>query len=205
MSGNFDFVMSIGGAAGQGIATPGNILARIFVRRGLHFYAYNAYQSIIRGGHIFLTVRSSDKPVHNHGDKIDLLVCLNQDTMNRHLEHMGSGTRIVYNSNTITPASASEGAVLCPMPVAELTDNNKNKLVQNTVSLGVIASLLGFDFKVLEDALTLQFKRKGQAVIDENVGVARAGYNFAKENFEPFPFEVLRVPNQWRFGQVMML
>ena len=77
---NFDFGFSIGGAAGQGIATPGNILARLFVRRGLHLYAYNAYQSIIRGGHIYLTVRISDSQVQTHGDKIDLLVCLNQDT-----------------------------------------------------------------------------------------------------------------------------
>ena len=51
-SNRFDLALSIGGAAGQGIATPGNILARIFVGRGLHIYAYNAYQSIIRGGHI---------------------------------------------------------------------------------------------------------------------------------------------------------
>ena len=43
---NFDFALAIGGAAGQGIATPGNILARTFIRRGLHLYAYNAYQSI---------------------------------------------------------------------------------------------------------------------------------------------------------------
>ena len=53
MSNGYDFAFAIGGAAGQGIATPGNILARIFVRRGLHLYAYNAFQSIIRGGHIF--------------------------------------------------------------------------------------------------------------------------------------------------------
>ena len=46
MSNGYDFAFAIGGAAGQGIATPGNILARIFVRRGLHLYAYNAYQSI---------------------------------------------------------------------------------------------------------------------------------------------------------------
>ena len=52
-SGKFDLSISIGGAAGQGIATPGNILARMFIRRGLHFNAYNAYQSIIRGGHFF--------------------------------------------------------------------------------------------------------------------------------------------------------
>ena len=32
-SGQFDFSLAIGGAAGQGIATPGNILARMFTRR----------------------------------------------------------------------------------------------------------------------------------------------------------------------------
>ena len=75
--GTYDFALAIGGEAGQGIATPGDILARIIVRRGLHLCTYNAYQSIIRGGHIFLTMRISDAEVHNHGDKLDLLLCLN--------------------------------------------------------------------------------------------------------------------------------
>ena len=75
---NLDFALAIGGAAGQGIATPGNVLARMFVRRGLHLYAYNAYQSIIRGGHIFLTIRVSDQELGDHGDKLDLLLALNQ-------------------------------------------------------------------------------------------------------------------------------
>ncbi len=48
------FAIGIGGAAGQGVATPGDILREIFSRRGLHLNAYNAYQSIIRGGHTFL-------------------------------------------------------------------------------------------------------------------------------------------------------
>ncbi len=50
------FAVGIGGAAGQGVATPGDIFAKIFSRRGLHLNAYNAYQSIIRGGHTFLTI-----------------------------------------------------------------------------------------------------------------------------------------------------
>ena len=71
----FDLALSIGGAAGQGIATPGNILARIIVRRGLHLQAYNAYQSIIRGGHIFLTLRVSHRPIYNHGSKTKCQTC----------------------------------------------------------------------------------------------------------------------------------
>ena len=89
--GVYDFAVAIGGAAGQGIAVPGNILARTMVRRGLQIYAYNAYQSIIRGGHIFLTVRIRDGEVPTHGDKLDLLTCLNQDTMDRHLRLLAPG------------------------------------------------------------------------------------------------------------------
>jgi 2-oxoglutarate ferredoxin oxidoreductase subunit alpha len=150
----------------------------------LHLYAYNAYQSIIRGGHIFLTVRVSDQEVHSHGDKLDLLLCLNQDTMDRHLGLMGPDSRVVFNSNTIQPGQAEKGAHLCPVPVSEFSSGGK--LVQNTVALGTIVSLLGMDFQVLEDALTLQFKRKGQEVVDQNVTAARAGFDHAQENFEPF-------------------
>ncbi len=189
----FDLALSIGGAAGQGIATPGNILARIFVRRGLHLYAYNAYQSIIRGGHIFLTVRVSDQEVHSHGDKLDLLLCLNQDTMNRHLGLMGEGSRVVFNSDTISPGQAKKGAHLCPLPVTELSGGGR--MVQNTVALGTILSLLGLDFQVLEESLTLQFKRKGQELVDQNVAAARAGFDHAQENFEPFP-EPLPTPSK---------
>jgi len=48
-----------------------------------------------------------------------------------------------------------------------------------------VLQLIGVEFKILEDILTLQFKRKGQAVIDENVGVARAGYEYAAARFKP--------------------
>src|SRR6266403_725856 len=67
--GKIDFAVGIGGAAGQGIATPGDILARVLVRRGLHLNAYNAYQSIIRGGHIFLILRAGGVCLYD-GEKV---------------------------------------------------------------------------------------------------------------------------------------
>jgi 2-oxoglutarate ferredoxin oxidoreductase subunit alpha len=190
--GTYDFALSIGGEAGQGIATPGDILARIVVRRGLNLCTYNAYQSIIRGGHIFLTLRICDEPVDNHGDKLDLLLCLNQDTMDRHQNLMGPGARIVYNSDSITPGK-SKGADLCGIPVAELTQS-RNKLIQNTVAMGAVISLMGIDFQVLEESLSLRFQRQGQQVVDENVGVARAGFDYANANFQPFPQTVPEGP-----------
>ena len=182
-----DFSIAIGGAAGQGIATPGNIIARMFSRRGLHLYAYNAYQSIIRGGHILLTIRVRDQEVLTHGDGIDLLLCLNQDTMDRHLGILGPGSRVLYNSDKVEPGEVPDGVVLCPMPVAELVGDSKNRLIQNTISLGVMMSVMGAEFSMLQEALELLFKRKGADVVEENVTMARAGYDHAVANFESFP------------------
>ena len=181
-----DFSIAIGGAAGQGIATPGNMLARMFSRRGLHLYAYNAYQSIIRGGHILLTIRIRDEEVLSHGDGIDLLLCLNQDTMDRHLRILGPGSRVLYNGDKVQPGEVPDGVLACPMPIAELAGDSKNKLIQNTISLGVMMSLIGLDFSVLEEALEMAFKRKGAPVVEENVTMARAGYDHAATSFEPF-------------------
>src|SRR5437764_11218098 len=187
---NVDLSIAIGGAAGQGIATPGDILARIFVRRGLHLNAYNAYQSIIRGGHIFLTLRTSDTPVLSFGDKLDILIPLNQDTMNRHLRLMKSGSLVLYNGDKIKPGEVEAGVQLCPFSVKELAPNIRGDLVQNTIALAAVLRLIGVEFKILEDSLTLQLKRKGETVITENVGVARAGYDYAGAHFKPFAFSL---------------
>jgi 2-oxoglutarate ferredoxin oxidoreductase subunit alpha len=124
------------------------------------------------------------------GDRLDLLITLNQDTMDRHLKLMGPGSAVLYNSDKIKPGSglslAAEGVQLCPFSVKTLAPTVRGDLVQNTIGLAAALNLLGVDFRILEDILTLQFQRKGQAAIDENVAVARAGYDYAAANFRPF-------------------
>ena len=194
-----ELAIGIGGAAGQGIATPGDILARIFVRRGLHLNTYNAYQSIIRGGHIFLTLRTSDRPVGTFGDTLDVLITLNQDTMDRHLHLMGPGSVVLFNADKITPGTPAEGVQLAPFSVKQLAPGAKGDLVQNTLALAAVLKLIGVEFDVLDEILTLQFQRKGQAAIDENVGVARAGYEYAATNFQPLPFVLPHGPKPLAF------
>jgi 2-oxoglutarate/2-oxoacid ferredoxin oxidoreductase subunit alpha len=180
------FAIGIGGAAGQGVATPGDIFAKIFSRRGLHLNAYNAYQSIIRGGHTFLTIRAGPEKVTNMGDRLDLLIPLNQDAMNRHLGLLREGAACIYNADAIKPGAAGEGVQLCPLPVSKLADITRNKVAQNTLAVGAGLSMMGIGFQALENVLTEQFKKKGEAVVSENVGIARAGYDYATANFKPF-------------------
>src|SRR6201998_636899 len=180
------FAIGIGGAAGQGVARPGDIFAKIFSRRGLHLNAYNAYQSIIRGGHTFLTIRTGPEKVTNMGDRLDLLIPLNQDAMDRYLAPLSESAAWIYYADTITPGAAPQGAALCPLPVSKLADITRNKVAQNTLAVGAGLNMMGIGFQALEEVLSEQFKRKGDAVVSENVGIARAGYEYAAANFKPF-------------------
>jgi 2-oxoglutarate ferredoxin oxidoreductase subunit alpha len=191
------FAIGIGGAAGQGVATPGDIFAKIFSRRGLHLNAYNAYQSIIRGGHTFLTVRTGPDKVTNMGDRIDLLIPLNQDAMERHLKLLTGGAACLYNADTIKPGIAEEGVQLCPLPVSKLADIARNKVAQNTLAVGAALSMMGIGFQALEEVLAEQFKKKGEVVVSENVAIARTGYDYASTNFRAFARPLSMTENRY--------
>jgi len=191
------FAVAIGGAAGQGVATPGVIYARIFARRGLHLLAYNAYQSIIRGGHTFLTIRTGPDRVTNQGDHIDLLIPLNQDTMDRHLGLLGEGAAVIYNADSIKPGTPPPGVRLCPLPVAQLQHNARAKQEQNTLAVAASLSMLGVGFQPLEEMLIQQFKKKGDAVVKDNTESARTAYQYATEHFEPFPNPLPMTDNKY--------
>jgi len=191
------FAIGIGGAAGQGVATPGDIFAKIFSRRGLNLNAYNAYQSIIRGGHTFLTIRTGPDKVTNMGDRIDLFIPLNQDSMDRHLKLLSRGAACLYNADTVQPGPAAEGVQLCALPVAELADITRNKVAQNTIAIGAGLHMMGIGFQSLEDVLQEQFKKKGDAVVAENVSVARAGYDYAAAHFTAFPNPLPKTENRY--------
>jgi 2-oxoglutarate ferredoxin oxidoreductase subunit alpha len=121
------------------------------------------------------------------GDRIDLLIPLNQDTMDRHLKLLTSGAACIYNADTIKAGPAADGVQLCPLPVSELADITRNKVAQNTLAMGAGLHMMGIGFAALEEALREQFKKKGEAVVTENVGVARAGYDYAASRFTAFP------------------
>src|SRR5713226_6860203 len=182
-----ELVIGIGGAAGDGVASAGNTLALANARLGLGVYAYNSYQSVIRGGHSWLRLRiSGQKPLH-HGDQTDGLIALNQDTLDRHLPELRSGGLAVFNSAKVKPKTVPTGVQLGPLPVPELCPAAKDlPVMQNTVAVGAILRTMGLEFAGLESVLQTTFARKPK-VVAQNVDAARAGYEYAAKNFSPLP------------------
>jgi 2-oxoglutarate ferredoxin oxidoreductase subunit alpha len=131
------------------------------------------------------------------GDRLDLLIPLNQDAMDRHLGLLREGAACIYNADTIKPGDAVHGTALCPLPVSKLADITRNKVAQNTLAVGAGLNMMGIAFQALEEVLTEQFKKKGAAVVSENVEIARAGYEYAAANFKPFAWPLPITGNRY--------
>ena len=193
-----EVVVGIGGAAGDGTASAGNTLVLSMARQGIAAYSYNAYQSVIRGGHSWLRLRFSAKKPLNHGDQVNALIALNQDSLDRHLQELPTGGVALYNGAKFAPSyDPPEGVQLCSLPVPDLApDATRLPVMQNTVAVGVLVQLMGLKFETVESVFETTFAKK-PAVVQKNVDAARNGYDYAAKNFEPLATRLTPTDQKW--------
>ena len=193
-----EIIVGIGGAAGDGTASAGNTLVLSLARQGIAAYSYNSYQSVIRGGHSWLRMRFSAKKPLNHGDQVDALIALNQDSLDRHLQELQPGGVALYNGAKLAPSyDPPAGVQLCSLPVPDLApDSTRLPVMQNTVAVGALTQLMGLDFASLESVFGTTFAKKPQ-VVQQNVEAAQNAYGYASKNFEPLKTRLRPTDQTW--------
>lgn len=188
-----EITVGIAGAAGDGLDKSGDSLARTCGRMGLHVYAYNSYQSIIRGGHIWLKLRVGNEKLLNHGDNLNVLVALNQDTLERHAQEVNDGGFVVFNSDKfkLDDCLKKPKVSALSLPMSEITKETVaaygplQPIMQNTVALGAVLYLCNFGLSEATKVLADTFAHKDAKVVDLNVSLIKAGYEFAKSQAKP--------------------
>lgn len=194
-----DITWKIGGEAGFGIMSTGQIFATICSRAGFHVYDYVEYPSLIRGGHNTFHVKVSRDPVYAIPHTVDLLVALNKRTIEKHITEVTSGGAILYdNEKVMLDPSFMEGRDVhfLGVPLARLAKESGGEIImQNSVAMGATVALLDFDFTVLADVLQKMFGRKGEQVVKVNLDTARAGFDFVKQHFADYTGAVLSLPD----------
>ena len=86
----------IGGQAGQGPNLLSNILGLALVKRGYYVFISRDYQSLIRGGHNFNILTFSDEEAHSNDSEIDLIVGLDENTINLHKKELKKNGAIIH-------------------------------------------------------------------------------------------------------------
>ncbi len=172
-----------GGAAGDGIASVGDVLSKSLSRMGLHVFGFNAYQSVIRGGHVWFQARASRERVHSQGDGCDLLYALNAETVRIHLPSLRRGGVLVYDPENFAVAESDlpVGTRALPVPTLALARKYTSQpILQNAAGLGAVSFLAGIPLDLLQKTLSDSFGSKKGDVAEWNIATAAAGFAHAE-------------------------
>jgi len=178
------FVFKIAGQAGAGVMTIGRLLVKSFARGGYHAIGYPEYPSLVRGGHNTVQVRISEKPISSPLQTQDLVMALNKDAVFYHMGTMNPGGMIIYDQLIdISKFKVRDDVKMHPLPLSKLTQEaGGTEQMKNTAALGAALAAVDYPFAILEGIMKDEFGRKGPEVIAKNLGAARAGYDYVKNN-----------------------
>ena len=178
-----ELAVRVGGQAGDGIASIGESIARSFSRMGLHVFGLNAYQSVIRGGHVWYHARASEGKVHCQGDTADILYALDRQTVDVHASILRPGGTVIFDPEKfpLAPTDVSSEIHLLPVPTLEIARKyTSQSILQNAAGIGATAFLAGIPIDVIHQVLTDSFGRKAGDVVTWNIGASTDGYRFAE-------------------------
>ena len=179
-----DLALRVGGAAGDGVSSTAESFAKMCARSGLHTWTYSSYQSVIRGGHVWTQVRGGLDPVLSHGDDPDVVLCLNQQTMDVHQADVLDGGAIIFDVDTVKPDpnKIRKTVRLIGVPLRKKAQTlSTNQLMRNTVALGAAVRLFDMDFRHVESAFQDIWGDKKPEVVQQNIQAARLGAEAVEE------------------------
>ena len=169
-----DISIRIAGEAGQGIVTAGNALTDVLAEMGLYIFGTRNYESRIRGGVNWFDIRVGDEELFSRTEKADLLVAFSQEA----LEVLSDD---VTDEGVIVGQGEGDPRIMQVDLEQEAKDVTGKKVMANTISLGIVFGLLGYDTDLLCDYLKKAFKKAGDEVIDQNVQCVHRGAELAQD------------------------
>jgi len=169
-----DMNFMVAGEAGQGVQLAGFLLAKVLARGGYHVFADQDYESRVRGGHNFFRVRVKDSRVGAIAEPVDVLIAFNKESVSLH-KNVVTGV-IIFNGKKIKDTG---GDSLFIVPLERLAGD---KLMSNTVALGVALGLVEYDFEIVAKVLREHFGTGD--VSQNNIKAARAGYEYSRKEFK---------------------
>ena len=168
-----DVTICIGGEAGQGLDTMGQLLSKGLIRSGYEILVTQNYMSRIRGGHNTFSIRTGTRPLLGPSEEIHILAAFTRESIALHQEELASSHQILTSQEL---APEDQDAVLA-VPFQDLTDN---KLLHNVAALGCLTGLLGLDPLVVSDLVQSVFGKKDQETARKNLEAFQNGVDWIK-------------------------
>lgn len=185
----------IAGQAGFGIKEAGIIMSRTLLNQGYFVFDYSEYPSLVRGGHNTYQATASTQPLDSFYKTIDILVALDQTTIDQDLHKLSSSGVVICDPTVCqTPEDMAERTI--SVPLQEITKHiQAPEIVKNTVALGATQAVLNLSLSYLLASLNRSFEAKGESILKINHQAAQEGFNFVKEKYPNAKLELEKAPS----------
>ena len=170
-----DYTVLVGGAAGQGIDTVVHLLERTIKRSGYYVFTYKNFMSMVRGGHNFMQVRFSDKPLTTFTTKVDMIFALNEESITLHRDKLKPGGAVILDNEI---AKAEEYNHL---PLVEIANQLKNQKVYPTVGFGALVNYFGLSLEIANEVID---DILGEKISSVNKEALLKGYEMLERKYE---------------------
>ena len=170
----------IAGANGDGVESSGALLMKVASKSGLHVFGYRGYQSIIRGGHVWYQVRLGDEKLSSHGEKIDILIALNQDSIKNQKSHLNDGAVVIFDPSKVNASEIDgKGFKQVQIPLLDIAIKvSGDPIMRNVAAIGAALRFVGIDFEIFKTVVRDMWLRKGEKVVDNNINIAMQAYSY---------------------------
>jgi len=192
-----DFVVRFANVNGTGSASSNNLFAKAIFRMGIPVTPKNIFPSNIQGLPTWYEVRVSEKGYLGRREGVDLMVCVNPQSMPDDVSSVKSGGYFLYDSTKMLhPELVREDVNYIGVPLTELCNNEfsdprQRQLFKNIVYVGALSALLGIEFQVLEQLLSEQFNGKEKLIVP-NVKALQLGIKYVNEHYSPLELRLER-------------
>ena len=171
------------GFGGQGILTTGLIIAHIGAMQDKEVTWIPSYGAEMRGGTANCTVKISDELIGSpFVKKIDILVAMNQPSIDKFLPQMKDDGIILVNSSIVKDVPRKGDIRVVEIPATEVCEKISYSRGTNICIIGALAACTDlFGKECYEEGIKHYFAKKPQ-FHESNLAAFQAGYDYvAKE------------------------
>jgi 2-oxoglutarate ferredoxin oxidoreductase subunit alpha len=183
-----DFVIKFANVNGSGSASANNMFAKSLFRMGLPISPKNIFPSNIQGLPTWYEVRVNEKGYLGRRGGVDMMVCMNPQSMARDIQEVEPGGYFLYDSSKPLDLRLMRsdihfiGVPLKDLCQREYSDARQQQLFRNIIYVGALSALLDIEFDVLTGLVSDQFRGK-EKLITPNVRALEIGYHYAAEHY----------------------
>ncbi|MEI7603468.1 MAG: 2-oxoacid:acceptor oxidoreductase subunit alpha [bacterium] len=175
----YDIDWKIAGVGGMGAMGVGLIFSKFMMRTGYWVVDYNEYNSIIKGGHNTFQVRASLEVNYCVSSKVDLLIALDEYSLIYSNSLKNDSSVILCDWELIKDKTVVDRSRVVDVPFSVINKSEGgDEIMKNIIALGASLALIGADIDICVDILNEQFGKKGDLVVEKNIKLLKAGYNY---------------------------